>query len=296
MPAVEGVVVPLITPFKEDLAVDYEALGWLLDRLAGSGVHGVFPSSTTGEFPHLTLEEVMGVNEFTTRRVSGRVKVYAGVTANTTHHAVKLARHAEDVGADGVIATTPYYFKHGEDSVREYYAAIASSVDIHVIMYVIPSTTGILPSPGLVAGLAREFSNLVAVKVTYESLTYLMRLVDEVSAVRKDFSVLTGGGYQLLPALAIGCRGGVLALANAYPRTCVEVFRRWVEGDMEGCVRAYRRVVDLSRLYLHGEAAAVIKALLSLGGAPVKPIVRPPMKEPDRPAIEAILGRYPIEL
>ena len=295
---VEGIVVPLITPFKENLSIDYEALKWLLERLSISGIHAVFPSSTTGEFPHLTLNEMKSLNEFTVEQVSNRVKVYVGVTANCTTHVIELARHAQDIGADGIIATTPYYFKHNVKALKDHYSRIAESVDISIIIYNIPSTTGILISIGLIVELAKEYSNIVATKITHDSLSYFIQLIEKVKAVRKNFSVLTGNGYLLLPILTIGGDGAVVAIANAYPKTCVEVYRKWVENDVVNAIRSYRKLLELSKLYfIHNNIGATIKMLLSLAKTPIKPIVRPPLTPPKNiEEIRNILKKYPIEL
>jgi len=295
---VEGIIVPLITPFRENLSIDYDALKWLLDRLSVSGVHAVFPSSTAGEFPHLTLDEMKDLNEFTIKYISNRVKVYTGITANCTTHAITLAKHAQDIGADGVIATTPYYFKHSVEALRSYYSKIAESVDIPVIIYNIPSTTGILIPIELITELAKEYSNIIAIKITYDSLSYFIKLIESVKSIRKDFSVLAGNGYLLLSILAIGGDGVVIAIANAYPRSCVETYRKWIDGDIVGAVKSYRKVLKLSKLYfIHNNIGATIKLLLSLAKTPIKPIVRPPLTLPkDVEKLKEFLKEHPIEL
>jgi len=293
----EGVVVPLITPFRRDLSLDLEALGWLLEKLGEAGVHAVFSSSTTGEFPLLTMDEVKRLNEFVVQKRPRGVHVLAGVTSNNAEHAVELARHALDVGADAVVSTTPYYFKHGRDGLKRYFTRILDSVDIPLVLYTIPSTTGILLPVDLVKELALEYSSVIGIKATYDSLRYLARLVDEVKSLRKDFSVFTGSAYAMLPTLELGGDGAVAAIANAYPKTFVKLFEAWKRGELLEALKLHRRVLKLSKLYEIGEhVGATLKALLRFAGAPIELVSRPPITPPSREEIEEFLRMYPVEL
>jgi len=293
----EGVVVPLITPFSKDLSIDFGATKWLIEELGRAGVDAVFSSSTTGEFPHLTLEEMKNLNEFVSRERPSGLRVFAGVTANSAHHAAELAKHAADAGADAAVSTTPYYFKHGRDALKRYFSMIVESADIPLILYTIPSTTGILLPIDLVVELAQEYSQVVGIKVTHDSLWYLARLVDEVKSVRRDFSVFTGSSYLMLPALEVGADGGVVALANAYPATLVELYRAWRRGDLGKALELHRRALNLSKLYeLHSHIGATLKTLLNAAGAPIEPVVRPPLTTPRRELIEEFLRGHPVEI
>jgi len=292
-----GLIVPLITPFKKDLSVDFEGLRWLLSKLVESGVDGVFPSSSTGEFVHMTLEEIKEVNKFTVECVGGRVSVLAGATANSTDHVLDIARAARDSGADGIIVTTPFYFKHSQETLWKHFSIIAEKSDIPVVLYNNPGMTGVVIPPDLVAKLAEEYSNVVGIKVTYDDVKYFMKVIDSVKNLRRDFSVLTGSAYMLLTALALGGDGAVAAIGNAYPKTLREVYTRWLDGDRGGAAAAFERVLELSRLYyLHDNIGATIKKLLHLSGAPIEPYVRPPLTPPKDEVISEFLRKYPVEM
>ena len=292
-----GIVVPLVTPFNEDYSIDFEALKWLLERLGEAGVHAVFSSSTTGEFPHLTLEEMRELNEFVAREAPKQVRVLAGVTANCSEHAVMLARHARDSGADAVVSATPYYFKHSREGLKNYFSALAERAEIPLILYTIPSTTGVLLPVDLVRELALEHSNIVGIKATIDSVWYIAKLVQEVKSVRKDFTVLTGNAYLTLPTLEAGGDGAVAALANIYPYTLVELYEAWTRGDYGRAIELHARVLRLSRLYeLHNHVGATIKALLSMSGRPVKPVVRPPLGLPEPRIVEEFARDNPPEI
>ncbi|MCD6085364.1 MAG: dihydrodipicolinate synthase family protein [Desulfurococcales archaeon] len=294
---VEGIVVPLITPFKKDLSIDYKALKWLLSKLVEAGINGVFPSSSTGEFPHLSVEEVKKLNDFTVNCVGGRVGVFAGATANSTSQVLEVCASAYDAGADAVVVAPPYYFRPGIEVLWRHYSVVAEKSELPVIIYNNTAITGITIPTEVIAKLAKEYSSIAGIKVTYDDVKYLMKVIDEVKGIRRDFTVLTGSAYLLLPTLAMGGDGAVAALANAYPKTLKKLVESWVRGDLSSTVETYKRVLELSRLYIiHGSIAGTIKRLLNLAGAPVKPYVRPPLTTPEPEVLTDFLKEHPIEL
>ncbi len=294
---IRGVIVPLITPFKKDLSIDFEGLKWLLNKLAEAGVNGVFPSSSTGEFVHLSMEEIKKLNSFTAECMSGKAGVFAGATANSTTHVLEITASAHDAGADAVVIAPPYYFRPDSDVLWRHYSLIAEKSKLPIILYNNPAITGIVIPVGVVAKLAKEYSNIVGIKVTYDSISYLMKVIDEVKSIRKDFAVLTGSAYLLLPTLAAGGDGAVAALANAYPRTLMKLLKSWVNRDLSSATEAYKKVLELSRLYtMHSSIAGVIKALLNLAGTPIGPHVRPPHTAPGPEVVAEFLKKHPIEL
>ncbi len=293
---VHGIIVPLVTPFKRDLSIDYDALAWLLSRLGEAGVQGVFSSSSTGEFVHLDMDEVRELNSYVAGH-AGRIRVYAGVTANSTEQAVGLARAARDAGADGVVAAPPYYYKPSSEDMYRYFSAIAERGDMPLLLYNNAGITGRSIPIEVILHLLEEHSNVVGVKVTYDSFSYLSRLIDEAKARRKDFSVLTGSAYLSLPCLMTGGDGVVPALANAYPRTMTGLYEAWRDGRLREASEIYSRILELSRLYvLPGHLGANLKKLLHLAGAPMEPVSRPPASTAGNDLIKAFLERHPPEV
>jgi 4-hydroxy-tetrahydrodipicolinate synthase len=291
-----GVVVPLITPFREDLSVDLEAVRWLVRYQVEGGVHGVFPNSTTGEFVHLTRDEAITLTRAVLEEVGGRVWVIPGVSANYTEDCVSLGRVFRDLGVDGIIATPPFFFKVSGERLRLHFTKILEAVDLPLVIYNIPATTGINVPIELYVELAGEYSNLAGAKVTYENFTYIRRLIQEVKAVRRDFAVLTGLDEMLLPVLMMGGDGGIMALANAYPQLHRAVYDAYVSGDLAGALDAWRRLLRLVRVYDYATSyPTAVKTLLKVMGAPVKPYVRPPLT-PEKPEVEERIRRVVEEL
>lgn len=277
-PKFSGIISPFITPFNEDLSIDVEAVKWLARYEADGGVHGIFPNSTTGEFIHLKPDEVIELTKAVIESVGGKVKVIPGISANCTLHSIELGRELLDLGVDGFIITPPYYFKVSKEGLKKHFSMVAEALDTDIIIYNIPSTTGINIPIDLYVELAKEYSNIVGAKITHDSLIYLKRLIYEVKAVRKDFVVLTGMADYLLPNLMLGGDGGVLALANIYPQIPRNVYDAWFNRDLMKALNEYRRLLQLAKIYeVASSFPTAIKTALKVMGAPVKPYVRPPL-------------------
>lgn len=273
-----GVITPLITPFNRDLSIDFEALEWLVNYHVRSGVNGVFPYSTTGEFVHLTVEEGLKLVEKVVEVVDGRVWVIPGISANCTDHSVELGVKVKDLGVDGAIITPPYFFKVGRDKLKLHFSKVAEKVDLPVIVYNIPSATGINIPVELYVELAEEHENITGAKVTYDSISYLKMLIREVKSVRRDFTVLTGLDYQLLDTLLMGGNGGIMALANVAPKIHVEVFKSWTSGDLKTAHEYFKKLLKLAEIYeVTSSFPTSVKTALKVLGTPVKPYVRPPL-------------------
>ncbi len=279
MARVSGVIVPMVTPFRKDYSLDLEAASWLARYLSNAGVDAIFPNSTTGEFPHLTMDEATELVKAVIDAVPSSVAVTPGISANTTLHSIELAKRFRDLGVETVISTTPYYFKLGPRALYNHFAEIASSVDVNIVLYCIPSTTGVVIPPSVVRELAIEFSNVVGIKITYDSMSYIKRVLDEVKGARRDFSVLLGIDTMLLHGLIEGCDGGVVGLANVAPWIHIDLVRKWRSGDIGSALEAHRKLCRLYRVYeIDKPAPSVVKAALESIGAPISRVVRPPLE------------------
>jgi len=281
-----GVIVPFVTPFREDLSLDLDAARWLARYQVERGAHGVFPNSTTGEFVHLSRDEAILLTRVVLEEVGGRAWVIPGVSANHTEDCVQLGRVFRDIGVHGIIATPPFFFKVSGERLKLHFVRILERVDLPLVIYNIPATTGINIPVSLYVELAREYSNAVGAKVTYESFTYIRQLTQEVKAVRRDFAVLTGLDDMLLPVLMMGGDGGIMALANAVPQLHREVYDAYVSGDLARALDAWRKLLRLVRVYDYATSyPTAVKTLLRVLNTPVRPYVRPPLT-PEGPEVE----------
>ncbi|MEM0458042.1 MAG: dihydrodipicolinate synthase family protein [Sulfolobales archaeon] len=273
-----GVITPLITPFKEDLSIDLEAVRWLVRYQVSKGVHGIFPNSTTGEFVHLRKEESIDLTRTVIEEVGGKTWVLPGISSNYTDHSIELGLLFKDLGVDGVIITPPFFFKISGGRLKLHFSRVAEKIDIPIIIYNIPAMTGINIPVSLYVELAKEYSNVVGAKITYDSYTYLRELIFEVKNARKDFAILTGLDDLLLPVLMMGGDGGIMALANLAPQIHRAVYDAWLRGEIERAYREYKKLLKLARVYdIATSYPTAVKTALNILGTPVKPYVRPPL-------------------
>jgi 4-hydroxy-tetrahydrodipicolinate synthase len=223
-----GILCALITPFGEDQRPDLDPLAQVIDALVEQGVHGFFVLGTTGEGPMLDVAERREVAEFVVRHVGGRVAVVIHCGAPDTRTAVDLARHAEGIGADGVAAVIPYYFRYGEAELYGHFEAVAGAApSIPHYVYENPERVGYSAGVHLVARLVNEVSNIVGVKDTGDTIG---KITDYLSQPGLPIEVYVGNNSTIYPALVLGAKGAVSAMANAVPELVVAVYERWKEG------------------------------------------------------------------
>lgn len=295
-PRFYGVITPFITPFKEDLSMDVDAAKWLARYQAEHGVHGIFPNSTTGEFVHLKKEESIEITKAVLEEVGGRVWVIPGISTNCTEHSIELGRIFKDLGVDGVIVTPPFFFKVGRERLKLHFSRIAEKIDLPIIVYNIPATTGINIPVDLYVELAKEYNNIAGAKVTYDSLAYFRKLISSVKSVRKDFAVLTGIDDFLLPVLMMGGDGGIMALANVAPQIHRAIYDAWTENNLAKAYEEYKKLLKLVRIYdIATSFPTSVKTSLKVLGAPIKPYVRPPLT-PEPPENEEKIKKILEEL
>ena len=288
-----GLMPAMVTPFDERGEVDLEAAEPVVERFIEAGVSGISPLGSTGEFSHLTAEERKRFAEGVVSIVGGRVPVLVGVGAPGTREAVELARHAEGVGADGVLVVTPFYWIVGEEALFAHFTAVARAVGIPVLIYNLPMLTGVDLSPSLVARVAGECPNVVGLKDTVTEYSHTVNVLREVKPGRPDFSVLAGFEDLILPSVLAGGDGSICGLANVAPELFVGMVRCAQNGELEEAAELHRRVLSLLALGGLGDTPlGAIKLAMNVLGVPISPTVRGPattLPEGKREEAEAIL-------
>ncbi len=285
---VEGVVVPLVTPYKgSPERVDYEAVEWLVQRLAEAGVTGVFLGGTTGEKNLLTPGEVKGLVEAARRAVGPRLVVLAGTPTGRVSESLEAARLAGEAGADYVMTTPPLYYRPSEAGLLDYYRKLAlASGDAGVFIYTIPSHVGYNVPVSVVERLAGEGA-VDGIKATVSDLLYIEELALRVKAGNERFSLLVGAADLLPASLPLGADGTVDSLSNVAPGIALSIMEAWRGGDGERLSRLTLTAARLiSMLRRHGPQG-LLKAALARLGAPVEVHVRPPLEPPPREAVES---------
>lgn len=260
----EGVFVPHVTPFRDDEEVDLEALRELVRFFLDSGLRGLVPLGSNGEFPSLSFEERLSVLRVVVDEVNGRVPVVAGAGAPATVEVLRFARAALDVGVDGFLVAPPYYFTPSDREVFDYYSRVASSIDAPILLYSVPKFVGYHLSLEVVERLASEHSNVVGIK---DSGGLVSRFAELVRRVGSRLRILAGTGDMILPALALGAHGAIVAVANVAPRLCVQLYEAFKRGNLEKARELQVKLNYLNEVVVKKyNQLSAIKAAMSLLG------------------------------
>jgi 4-hydroxy-tetrahydrodipicolinate synthase len=261
-PRFRGVFTALVTPFRRGGELDEGAFERLVERQIAAGVHGLVPVGTTGETSTLSHEEHRRVVELCVQTAAGRVPIIAGAGSNSTAEAIELAQHAKDVGADAVLAVTPYYNRPSQEGLYRHYAAMAEAVDIPVVVYNVPSRTSVDISNDTLQRLS-ALPGIVGIKDATGDLprASLQRLM-----CGADWVMLSGDDPSALGYVAHGGHGCISVTSNVAPKACADFFEALLAGDFAAALAAQDRLVRLHKaLFLDSSPAPTKFALAQLG-------------------------------
>jgi len=266
-----GVMPALVTPFTDDgRSVDEERFRRLIGHLIDLGVTGLVPCGTTGEFQNLSEQERKRAVEVAVDEANHRVPVIAGSGASGTDLAIEKARHAKDVGADAAIVVTPYYHKPTNRGLYEHFRKIAEAVDIPIVVYNIPQATGVSLPWQIVEDLV-EIPNIAGLKDSSGELRFILAVLEKVG---ERLPVMCGNDEIVLPALAAGCSGLILASANVFPDHQLKIYRAVQEGRLADARQIQLTIQKMSRII--GKSGPVgVKAALKMMGIDAGPVRLP---------------------
>ncbi|MCG1012949.1 4-hydroxy-tetrahydrodipicolinate synthase [Tepidanaerobacter sp. GT38] len=270
---IKGVIPPIITPVDKNENVDEDGLKRVINHVLDGGVHGIFVMGSNGEFYAFDSENQKRAVEITVEHVNGKVPVYAGASAITTKECIKLAKMAEDIGADALTVLTPMFIKPNEKEMYNHFKAIADSTKLPILLYNNPGKTTNNISVSLLEKLS-QIDNIVGIKNT--SLDFAQTI--EYIRVTKDnpkFKVLCGIDYYIYATLAYGGAGCVAGTANVAPRLVVDIYEKFMAGDYAGALDAQYKLIPLRNAYNYGSFPVVMKECLNLMGIEVGSPVRP---------------------
>ncbi len=257
-----GSLVALITPMRQDGAVDEAAFARFVEWQIAEGTDGLVPVGTTGESPTLTHDEHRRVVEITVEVAAGRVQVIAGAGSNSTAEAISLARHAQQARADAVLVVTPYYNKPTQEGLYLHYTAIADAADIPLIIYNIPGRSVVDMSVETMARLARH-RNIIGVKDATANLT---RPLHTSRACGPEFCQLSGEDHTALAFRAAGGHGCISVTGNVAPRLCSAMHAAWRDGNLGEAMRIQERLVPLHDAMFAETSPGPVKYAASLLG------------------------------
>lgn len=255
----KGLGIALITPFKKDGSVDYEALERVIDYQLNNGADFLCILATTGETPCLTAEEKVAIKQLVVKLVAGRIPIVMGCGGNNTAAVVEELKNTDWSGIDGILSVCPYYNKPSQEGLYQHFKAIAKASSLPVILYNVPGRTGINLKAETTCRLAHDCENIVAIKEASGSLEQ----VDDIIKNRPDgFDVLSGDDALTFPMVASGAAGVISVIGNALPKEFSRMIRYEFRGEYEPARRIHHKFTELYQLLFVDGNPAGVKALL----------------------------------
>ncbi len=255
-----GCMVALVTPFK-DGAVDWDKLQELVEFHIAQGTDAIVPCGTTGESPTLSHDEHKEVVARVVKYAGGRCPVIAGTGSNSTVEAVALTRSAKESGADGALMVAPYYNKPTPEGQYLHFKRVADEVDIPIILYDIPSRTGITMLPETIARLRRDCANIVGLKEATGSLDHATTVLSLC-----DITLVSGDDSLTLPLLSVGGKGVISVMANIVPRDVKALISAYESGDVKLAAERHKKLFPLCKALFYETNPIPIKTAMRLLG------------------------------
>lgn len=279
-----GSAVAIVTPFKEDGAVDYEQLKSLVEYHVANKTDAIVICGTTGEASTMTEEEHMEVIKKCCEYVNKRIPVIAGTGSNCTQTAIKLSQEAQKVGADALLVVTPYYNKATQAGLIKHYTQIAEAVDLPIIMYNVPGRTGCNIQPATAAKLAKEVKNIVAIKEASGNISQVAKLAQLAEGC---IDIYSGNDDQVVPLLSLGGKGVISVTANIIPKDTHDMVAKYLEGDVAGALELQLKAIELCDAMFCEVNPIPVKKAVELAGL-CNGYVRMPMTEAEPASVEKI--------
>ncbi len=261
-PVFIGACPAIITPFDSCGAVNYDAFDKLIDRQIDAGVDAICVCGTTGESSTLSTQEHIAIIQHCVRRVNHRVKVIAGTGSNCTSDAAYLARHAQDSGADALLIVTPYYNKASQTGLLRHYEFIADCVEIPIILYNVPSRTGV----SFTAETYKILSQNPKINGVKEASGNLSLFTQTRHLCGEDFSIWSGNDDQVVPMMSLGAKGVISVVCNIIPELMVHMSHCCLRGDYETAGKLQIKYADfINALFLEVNPIPIKRAMNMLG-------------------------------
>lgn len=256
----KGTGVALITPFKKDHSIDFEALDNIITHVINGGVEYVVALGTTGEVPTLSKEERKEVYRFIAERAHGRVQCVAGIGGNNTHEVVETIRQFDFSKYDAILSVSPYYNKPNQEGIYQHYMELARVAPKPIIIYNVPGRTGSVISAATTLRLAHASDRFIATKEASGNPELFMDILHHSPG---KFAVISGDDNLTLPFLAMGMTGVISVIANAFPKDFSEMVRLGLKGDYEGARKLHFKLYDMMKTIFADGSPGGIKVVLN---------------------------------
>lgn len=268
----KGAGVAIVTPFKQNMEVDYDKLGELIEYQIANGTDSIIICGTTGEASTLTHEEHLECIRYTVEKVNKRVPVIAGTGSNCTQTAIYLSQEAESYGADALLVVSPYYNKATQKGLIAHFTAVANSVKIPIILYNVPGRTGCNIMPQTVATLVKNVDNIVGVK---EASGNIAQVAEIMHLTDGNIDLYSGCDEMIVPVLSLGGVGVISVLSNVVPRQTHDMVVKYLEGDVAGSRELQLKLLPLVNALFCEVNPIPVKTALNLMGFGAGPLRMP---------------------
>jgi 4-hydroxy-tetrahydrodipicolinate synthase len=281
----DGILLPITTPFTTGEKFDPEALATNIDLWNGTGITGYVILGSTGERVNLDEREYFQVIETARRAVPREMTFIVGAGQQSTRGTIREIDQAADAGAEAVLVITPHYYRSSitQDALVRHYSAVAEAAPVPVILYSMPDLTGIKIHPETAAALSKH-KNIIGIK---DSSSDVAQFAETVKLVSSDFAVLIGNGTVLCEALQAGARGGILAVGCVAPQLCVEILRAVRNGEIDRATSLQEKLTPLALAVTKTYGIGGLKAAMDIAGY-VGGQVRAPLQSPPETALAEI--------
>ncbi len=259
----EGLGVALVTPFKSDKTIDFEALGRLIDFQITAGVDFMVVLGTTGETPTLSREEQQAVRDYVRSKVAGRVPLVLGLGGNNTMAICDDLLQLDLSGFEAILSVVPHYNKPSQEGIYQHFATIARRSPVPVILYNVPGRTGVNMTSATCLRLAHEFRNVIGVK---EASGNFVQIGEIIKNKPDHFEVISGDDGITYPLMTLGAKGVISVIGNAFPAEFGKMVRKCLAGDFKGALPLHFQFTELfNLLFVDGNPAGVKCTLNALG-------------------------------
>lgn len=253
--------VALITPFKSDESIDFDALARLVEYQIKNGTDYLVVCGTTAETPTLTEQEKEEITRFVVQTAAGRLPIVLGVGGNNTKAVVDKLKNSDFNGIDAILSVTPYYNKPSQEGLYQHYAAIAKASPLPVILYNVPGRTGVNMLASTTLRLAKEFPAICAIKEASGNFT---QIDDIIKNKPEEFMVISGDDGITFPLITLGAVGVISVIGNAFPKEFSRMVRLALQGDYNSSRQIHHRFTELIELlFVEGNPAGV-KSMLAV--------------------------------
>lgn len=255
--------VALITPFKEDESIDFDALLRMVDYLIQNNADFLCVLGTTAETPTLSEEEQKQVKEIVIERVNGKIPILLGVGGNNTCAVVHKLKNDDFTGVDAILSVVPYYNKPSQEGIYQHYKAISEATDLPIVLYNVPGRTGVNMTAETTLRIARDLKNVIAIKEASGNITQMDDIIKNKPA---NFDVISGDDGITFPLITLGAVGVISVIGNAFPKEFSKMTRLALQGDYANALTIHHRFTELfNLLFIDGNPAGVKSMLSAMG-------------------------------